>query len=222
VSRRLVVAVAAWVALAASGTAWAAPMYTYKVVLPDGSVFAMVAPLPADQEWFGWGTMGPVEVQAFRRAHPRSGLYRPGAREPAWTVDWYAYDFEVELAPDGRHLVRRNCYAAAGPADKAVSFFANGRVIRTYTVGELVDLAALGPPGEVYWQGGKAELDDDGLTYHVITADGVRHAFDVRTGERSERLVSRRLAAASLAALALAAVLVALWLVRNGRLKKPS
>ena len=119
---------------------------------------------------------------ALRETYDASGLYPiDGSTEPIWTVDWYAHD--VEALSDGIHLVRPGSWASS-PHDEAVSFFARGTKIRSYTVGELVASPQSLPHsvGHFTWRA-DTELDDEARQYRVTTLHGQRYTFDVTTGE---------------------------------------
>jgi hypothetical protein len=184
--------------LAAPASAYSPPTArTYKRDVPGGKyVFVMI---PGKREFFRsespmiWGETAAADMQEIRRVYGVSGLYpTDGTKQPLWTVDWYAFD--VEVASDGVHLVRlgRSPFLSSGdapPTEKdlateAVTFFASGRPVRTYTIGELVDspssLPRLSP--HFQWRSG-ATFDDERMEYRLTTHDGNRFVFDVRTGE---------------------------------------
>ena len=68
----------------------------------------------------------------------KSGLYlNNGSGVPLWTVDWAAYTF---LPSDGVHVIRRGNWARLGDYDaEAISFYANGKILKAYSVRDLVD-----------------------------------------------------------------------------------
>ena len=122
--------------------------YSYKEVVPSGKyVFVMISPLTIDNDAGGWNEETAAGIREIRRNYKRSGMYRnDGSTEPLWTVDWYA---GVVVASDGVHLIRHGPWPALpeswykgplGPAldQEALSFFANGQLVRTYRIGELV------------------------------------------------------------------------------------
>lgn len=163
-----------------------APDTSYKQEVPGGPfVFVMIAPSPLEEEV---ATMPPAlaaEVREIRRVYPRSGLYPDdGTAKPLWTVNWYAHN--VELASDGIHMVRLDqsvpIGAGAGGAH-AISFYANGVLLRTYTVGELVASPSGVPHSvtQVLWFD-RGQLDGARLEYTLTTAEGRRYIFDLRTG----------------------------------------
>jgi len=129
-----------------------------------------------------------------------SGLYQnDGSKKLLWSFHEYYYDDKgLTFASDGVHLIKARGYVRDFDA-KAISFFANGKVVRTWHVWELVSdqwqpqlerdalAAMMGAPGQkpptiFQWARSKS-LDDDGLKYSVETLEGHRFTFDVRTGE---------------------------------------
>jgi hypothetical protein len=101
---------------------------------------------------------------------------------------------------------------------EALSFFAHGRQIRTYRIGELIDSLDHAPKTNAFllWQREGGVIGD--FEYLLTTADGNRFVFDIRTGEivsdsRAGR-ISRR---TWLTTLGLVAVGVTLWLVHRWR-----
>jgi hypothetical protein len=164
-----------------------APPYTYTVPTPGGKyVFVMLSPLPPEKDAASWNEEEARKIRAVRARYTRSGLYRADApAAPLWTVDWY--DYGVLPASDGVHLVR-----PGGPAslterfkdDPAVAFYAGGRLIRSYTVGELVDRPSLLPRSVTRRKWCKETVfDDDALRFKIHTEDGNSFVFDVRTGD---------------------------------------
>ncbi len=154
---------------------------SYTTTTPDGTyLFVMIGP---DSPWEGELSGGEHETQQvrIRNTYGQSGLYRnDGSTTPLWTVDWYAGS--VEPLSDGVHLVRHGLWTTS-PDSEAVSFFANGTLIRSYTVADLVAMPSMMPRTVTffYWQA-EAELNDASKTYSITTNHGERYLFDVRTG----------------------------------------
>src|SRR2546428_329551 len=115
-----------------------APPRSYKKVAAGGKyVFVMIAPGTVEEDVWRWNEETAAGIRKIRRVYPRSGLYRnDGSTEPLWTVDWYAHG--VEVASDGVHLIRHGPWASSTDQE-AISFFANGKLLRTYLIRELVD-----------------------------------------------------------------------------------
>lgn len=72
--------------------------------------------------------------------YEKNGMYlNYGSTTPLWTVDWYAN--QVFIPNDGRYIVRKGDPASMeyGYYDEAISFFEDGKLIKTYYVSDLVD-----------------------------------------------------------------------------------
>jgi hypothetical protein len=165
-----------------------APPYSYTKCSADlRYVFVMIA--PEERRAGYWNDERAADIKGVRETYPRSGLYRnDGSRMPLWTVDWYAHG--VEVASDGVHLVRRGPWASQMD-DEAFSFFANGRLVRRYSIDELIDIPALLPRSVSHFSWMSDDrFEDVALRYSVRTKDGNSFVFDVRTGEAV--LASRR------------------------------
>ena len=142
----------------------------------------MLAPVSVEEDVRRWNEETAADIQEIRRVYSQSGLYRnDGSTVPLWTVDWYTYG--VEIASDGVHLIRHGPWASS-TEQEAVSFFANGKLLKTYQIRELVDNPALLQHtfSHFFWlEDGR--FDDDRLEYTLRTKDGNQFVFDVRTGE---------------------------------------
>ena len=164
------------------------PARTYKEVVPgDKYVFVMLSP---EMEMGTLTDMWPVEARAIRAVYAKSGMYRnDGSAEPLWTVDWY--NSSIVPTSDGVHVIRHGPNWAPdhreplGPAleNEALSFFANGQLLRTYKVKELVTNPSTLPRSvsHFHWRA-EGNLDDDRMEYALATQDGNKFVFDVRTG----------------------------------------
>ena len=159
-----------------------APPSTYLVESADQQfVFVMVPPLSLEQELRFLSEDFGEKTRKIREAHPVSGLYRnDGTSEPLWTVDWYASG--AEIYSDGVHLVRHGPWAQR-LSDEAISFFANGKLLRSYRVSDLIkDRSRLERTvSHFFWQE-DVRLDDRALRYTVATVDRRCYVFDVTTG----------------------------------------
>jgi hypothetical protein len=174
------------------------------MVSPSGKyVFVMFAP-PEFEMGRGESAQKIAERQQLRRTYAHSGMYRnDGSAEPLWTVDWYASG--VVVSSDGSHLIRYGEWATTAAQDwstpsgqdleqPAVSFYANGQLLRTYPAGELIDVPSWLPRSASHFEWlNKASLDDAGLEFSLTTLDGNRFVFDVPTGQIiSESRLGRR------------------------------
>ncbi len=204
-----------------------APARSYKQVAPGNKfVCVMIAPGPVEEEVRLWNKETAADIREVRRTYTRSGMYRnDGSNDPLWTVNWYAHG--VDLTPDGVHLIRPGGQWGALRADKtpdldgeAVSFFANGRLLRTYRIGELVDA-----PGRFERSASHFRWQQEGrvsgeFEYTLTTLDGNRFVFEVRTGEivsgwRTGRVWEGLLAFSVVAILV--AVFVLAWFISRRR-----
>jgi hypothetical protein len=141
----------------------------------------MLSPLAQESELRTWNEDLGDEISGIRRLYSQSGLYLaddPSA--PLWTVDWYAHS--VMPFSDGIHLVREGPWATSGRSE-GVSFFASGELLKSYTVSELV-FASWAMPRTVshfFWRK-QTHIDDESLSYHILTSHRERIHFDVRNG----------------------------------------
>ncbi len=159
-----------------------APPYSYRTYSLDGKyVFVMISPLPLHEDMGSWIETKAAEIQAIRQMYCQSGLYRnDGSTKPLWTVDWYA--FRVTVASDGISLVRHGRWASSTD-EEACSFFANGKLLRSYEIRDLVDAPFLleHTVSHFEWRNDD-QFDDGNLEYKVWTKDGNWYVFDLRTG----------------------------------------
>ena len=144
-----------------------------------------------------------------RAKYPKTGLYKDGSGELVWAVEdggYTPYD-NVHLAADGMHLVRldgdwwREKDFTGGRARlsedevrrqldaPAVSFFADGKLLKRHTVRDVVTNVAELPhtPRYLLWSAGGV-LNESTGRFVLVTQDSQRLTYDYRTGE----LISRR------------------------------
>jgi hypothetical protein len=165
------------------------PPYSHTTTSADGRfIFVMISPLPPEAELKPWNEEWQARIRFIRQTWPRSGMYRhDGLKEPLWTVDWYS--LSVLVASDGVHVVRLGPWAGKGDFhEEAVSFFANGRLVKTYAVRDLVRSPDQLPTSVSHYEWEETvRLDDATKTLRVDTRGGEHFTFDVRTGEVIER-----------------------------------
>jgi len=165
-------------ALAYSRTA----TYSYTKLTHDAQyLFVMISPRSAEHDGAGSNSSIRQGIRKIRDTYTRSGLYRnDGSTIPLWTVNWYA--FGIEPLSDGVHLVRKGPWAI--PYNyydaEAVTFFAKDKLIRSYTVSDLVADPADLPD---YTLPDCQHLNDQDKTYTIITNHGEYYLFDVTTGK---------------------------------------
>jgi hypothetical protein len=188
--------------------------YSYASPSSDGTfVFVMVAPIEAERDGLYMRDEDRQESQRVRAKYPSSGMYwNDGSITPLWTVDWYAYS--VLVASDSVHLVRRGPWAET-LSDEAITFFANGKELRSYKVGDLVDTQYLLPQtvSHFMWVD-NMKLDDGKLTLSVATLSKEKYVFDYTTGKIIS--ASRPIRAIVVAILA-ALIFIAFLIVRRRR-----
>jgi len=141
--------------------------------------------------------------------YPESGLYlNDGSAAPLWTVDWCGY---VLLPSDGIHIVRKGPWARTreGYSVEAITFFADGKLLKSYRVCDLVTIPWLLQHSSSHyeWQrlipaeegaqsfsiqflnggsysaGSGVVFDESAHTMRIATLQGDTYLFDVNTGE---------------------------------------
>jgi hypothetical protein len=152
----------------------------------------MLSPGTGDSEARDWIALVADEIRQIRQTYKQSGLYRnDGSTDPLWTVDWYA--FGVIVASDGVHLIRHGPWASSGDQE-AITFFANGELLQSYRIKELVDIPILLPQSVSHFDWVKSDAFDDAkLEYSITTHDGNRIRFDAGTGQIVSSLRPARL-----------------------------
>lgn len=177
--------------------------FSYAEKAGEQYIFVMLGPLMIDEE----AAPGDAKLLAELRAkYPASGLY-PAAGGPAvWTTDApYAPSANAFASADGVHLAliegdwwktKEYVVPKRLPDEKAeaqlhgpaVSFYANGQLLKRYTVDQIItDPSRLEhTPEHVLWAAGAA-LNDDTMHFVVMTQDAQRLTFDAKTGELLSR-----------------------------------
>jgi hypothetical protein len=170
--------------------------------------------------------------------YPQSGLYlKDGSGGPLWTVDWAGF---VILPPDGIHLIRKGPWPrqSDGYDVEAVSFFANGKFIKSYSVRDLVDFPWLLPQSVSHfsWQrtlppasqadnvtfrllnGSDAHEEKQGVVIDnnagrlkLATLNGEEFVFDLKSGGILQATRPMRFKAAISLLVVLALYLLYLW-----------
>jgi hypothetical protein len=162
------------------------PPRSYKVASADGKfVFVMLLPKAASFE-----------------GYTRSGLYKKGADEPLWTVDWYAR--HVAVCSDGVHVVRfggphgyeerlnpdrnKRVVTQKDLKKEALTIFARGKRVKEFAIGDLVEGTEGVRKGVTFilWKKG-SKIVDDKKQLEIVTLDGARILIDLPTGKVVER-----------------------------------
>lgn len=177
---------------------------SYTKPVPGGKFLLVQLGNKAAEDQFS----GPAESRRFadlRAKFPRPGLY---TATPTPELVWPLPDAEFAPidhmfpAPDGVHLVRidgdfwkTEAYTGGrvGPPPEAravqidgpaVSFFADGKLLKRHTVRELVtapEELAVTPRHLLWYASGK--LNPETLKFTLFTQESTRHTFDARSGE---------------------------------------
>lgn len=162
-----------------------APRYSYKQLTSDRQ-FLFVMLSPSAQSDMGAASMlrdlSSSDLREIRKTFTRSGLYRnDGSSSPIWTVDWYAKG--AQPLSDGIHLVRPGQWAGSYGSE-AVAFFANSKLIRSYSVSELVANPKDMPHtiSHFTWRAYE-KLNEQYKRYTIVTKEKKHYVFDVTTGE---------------------------------------
>jgi hypothetical protein len=169
------------------------PMTYTKESADKRFVFVMIAPDSLETELTRWNEQTKARIKDIRTRYATSGLYKnDGSKEPLWTVDWYRAG--VAVPADGVHLVRfgRSPFfrGKAKPLTKealkveGLAFFARGKLLREYSIAELVDRPEQLPRGASIFKWVKTrELLDGAQQFRIVTYDGNRVLFDLKTGK---------------------------------------
>ena len=156
---------------------------SYRVESANKEFFAVVLVSQEAQErdCLSQGPDKRKEADELRKNYPSSGVYSRSSAQPKWTFDWWAST--VHLANDGRHLVREGPWASK-PTDEAVSFFEDGRLLKSYQINELVsDISNVRRSVSHFeWENGFV-LEDASQTLTISAFDGKTLKFNVATGE---------------------------------------
>lgn len=165
-----------------------APPEDYKVLSPNNEYVLVLLVPDRDRDWY-------TEDKTLRKHYPTSGLYRnDGSNESLWTMDWHSY--EAYLSSDGKHAVRMGPWPRLwndkdieldGPALKqlAIAFYEEGRLLKEYTIGDLIKDPKKLPPHTIsHFQWKKdIQFDDKENRIKLMTFDGQQFVLDITTGE---------------------------------------
>jgi hypothetical protein len=125
-----------------------------------------------------------IQDDEIRAKYDKSGLYEFDETEEAiWTVDWYA--FEVDISPDGKHLVRWGPWPSIDGYDElALEFYENGVLLRSYRVSDLVAAPQKLPRtvSHLSWKA-ESEFNAEERELYLRTENDEEYRFDVTTGD---------------------------------------
>jgi hypothetical protein len=192
----------------------AMPFSFAAVAAQKNYVFVMIAPVAKGSDGSNLRDEERGAAQRLRARYRTSGLYaNDGSTTPLWTVDWYANS--VLVPSDGIHLIRRGPWAENGSTE-ALTFFAEGRKIRSYSVGELVDTTLTLPHTVSHFSWDKSiTIDEASRTATVTTLNGDRYVIDFTNGGIISASRPMRIAAITIAGLLL--FVTAFFISRKGR-----
>jgi hypothetical protein len=123
-------------------------------------------------------------VTEIRAKYKRSGLFEADDTEnPLWMVDWYAS--EVDITPDGKHLVRWGPRPSIEGYDElALAFHEDGDLLRSYRVSDLVAAPQELPRtmSHLAWRA-ESNFDAEKGILYLRTEHDEEYRFDVTTGD---------------------------------------
>ena len=119
-----------------------------------------------------------------RSKYNHSGLYgKDDSLAPIWTVDWYSYEFQIDISLDGKYLIEWAylSYRYSEYDSIAFTLFENGQEIRKYAINELVSFPfLLSSPYE--WKENSV-FDKEQNSLWIRTSNGEEYTIDLTTGE---------------------------------------
>lgn len=176
---------------------------SYTKPFPDGKIFVMLGDPAAEQRVTASKPDIAAKLKALREKFPKSGVYVEATGEPIWQLPdtvFSPYDGTF-LSDDLRHLVRiegdwwrtkdfpggkrpAGDVEAAQLAAPAISFFDSGKLVKTYTLREVLTLPEKVPhsPDHLLWFA-SGSLNEPTHKFLLFTQDAHRVVFDYRTGE---------------------------------------
>lgn len=170
--------------------------HTYRVFSSDKKyIFIMLSPeeyqksemtLPyfikkESKEWQEHLIKRIEEIRQIRAKYKVSGLYRnDGSTEPLWTVNWYGHS--VVLLSDGIHLVKIDAMPSKS-SDEVLAFFENGKLIKHYSICDLVKDVQELPHSVSFLSWIKSMKLDDNKNILMITIENdFEYKFDIQNG----------------------------------------
>lgn len=160
------------------------PPCPYTVESEDKKQIFVMLTAPVEGEC---GARSPSEAEArkaLRTKYRQSGLYENGDPEKLrWTIDEdWSYP-NVFVANDGVHVVLIATFGRDSSAE-AFRIHQNGKMLRKYTIGELVrDKSALRFMHSTVLWSKNMSLNDRTSRFNLETVDGIKYEIDLSTGE---------------------------------------
>ena len=168
------------------------PALSWSSTVGDGKfVFVIVSDHTLEQELALAGAGQADNIRKIRNSYLLSGLYRNNtARELLWRVNKYYYPHDVIITSNGVNWIDPS-WNCSDREEEVIHFFANGKRLRTWRVDDLVsaswELRREHGPYKTWFRWAKEHvLDEDRGTFAVVTDEGNRLVFDIRTGEMIE------------------------------------
>jgi hypothetical protein len=186
------------------------PPHSYLIKSSDNRfIFVMLSPKKEDDD-----NLRPEEKRQeslrIREHYNISGLYlNDESNTPVWSVSWYSSS--IILASDGIHLIRQGPWTSS-LSDEALTFFANGKELKSYQVKDFVDSAVLLPHTVSHFKWEKSvALNEKERTLTLVTLYNDEYIFDITTGDiTSSHRLSRIIILAAFGVFACVLVLVTL------------
>lgn len=158
---------------------------SYKVVSPDGRyVLVMLDGFyepPADN-------VSPAtdEKNKLLLKYPHSGLYKnDGSTDPLWVMPYVSWRQGITLSSDGRHLVVWGGwpFTSGSYQELALAFYEDGRLRKSYAVGDLVANPTLLPHTVSHYTWlMDSSLDDEKGQLTVVTLHNEEYIFSMVSG----------------------------------------
>ena len=153
--------------------------YDYSKEVGEKYIFVMVSTVPPSTF-----DMGSLFDENIRSKYAQSGLYRKDdSLTPVWSVDWYSYDFQIEIPSSGKHLIEWGLlsYMYSDFDSNAFTLFENGKEIRKYAINEFVTFPFL--ISYAYEWKENSIIDEQQNSLWIKTSSREEYTIDLSTGE---------------------------------------
>jgi hypothetical protein len=151
----------------------------YTLDVGNKYVFVMLSTMPPSS----YATDSQFD-ENIRNKYSQSGLYsKDDALTPIWTVDWYSYDFLIDISFDGKYLIEWAylSYYYSKYDSIAFTLFEDGQEIRKYTINEFVSFPfLLSSPYE--WKE-NSFIQNEKASLWIRTSNGEEYTIDLASGE---------------------------------------
>ena len=162
--------------------------YSYSTTSPDGKyVFIMHGPKARDEKEEIVPDEKMKETRLLQSKYSASGLYlNNGSTSPLWVLEAAPdkrYAYKVFVSSDGHHLAKTGWWTNTA-ADEALTFYKDGRVIRSYSVKDVATASWFLPGGYQHYDWDKnITFNDEKKTLTVTTEHYDRLVVDAATGK---------------------------------------